>query len=163
MHKLSLNRLHNCKNSHQGKTKKVLCVCSAGLLRSPTAAVVLSQEPFAYNTRAAGLSTDFALVPVDEVLLTWADEVVVMEDWMRLELLDRFEEYLINVPIFVLKIPDSYAYRDPELMLMIEQKYTALRECVSCLVPTVSGKEASSATLGGAFVYTRLAVDEEGR
>jgi predicted protein tyrosine phosphatase len=31
-----MNRLGNCKNYHQGKFKRVLCVCSAGLLRSPT-------------------------------------------------------------------------------------------------------------------------------
>jgi len=32
---------------------------------------VLSQEPYNYNTRAAGIVDDYALVPVDEVLLNW--------------------------------------------------------------------------------------------
>ena len=44
-----MNRLANTQNKYQGKYKKVLCVCSAGLLRSPTAALVLSQEPFNFN------------------------------------------------------------------------------------------------------------------
>ena len=73
-----MNRMGNSKNEFQGKYKKVLCVCSAGLLRSPTAAVVFSQEPFNFNTRAAGLSHDFALIVVDEILLYWADEIVCM-------------------------------------------------------------------------------------
>jgi len=60
------NRIHNSSNPYQGKFKRVLCVCSAGLLRSPTTAFVLSQEPYNYNTRAAGIVDDYALVPVDE-------------------------------------------------------------------------------------------------
>ena len=71
-----MNRLANSSNRWQGKYKRVLCICSAGLLRSPTAAFVLSQEPYNYNTRAAGLTKEFALIPVDEVLLNWAQEVV---------------------------------------------------------------------------------------
>ena len=49
-----MNRLGNSKNPYQGDFKKVLCVCSAGLLRSPTAAWVLSNAPFNFNTREIG-------------------------------------------------------------------------------------------------------------
>ena len=56
-----MNRLANSSNRYQGEYKRVLCVCSAGLLRSPTAALVLSQEPYNFNTRAAGLDEAFAL------------------------------------------------------------------------------------------------------
>lgn len=75
---LLMNRIANSTNQFQGSYKRVLCVCSAGLLRSPTTALVLSQPPYNYNTRAAGLTKEFALVPVDPVLLHWADEVVCM-------------------------------------------------------------------------------------
>lgn len=68
------NRIFNSGNPNQGDYKRMLCVCSAGLLRSPTTAYVLSQAPYNYNTRAAGLVADFALIPVDEVLLRWAEE-----------------------------------------------------------------------------------------
>lgn len=74
----TMNRLDNARNEFQGEYKRVLCVCSAGLLRSPTTAVVLSSEPYNFNTRAAGLVREFALVPVDKVLLFWADEIVCM-------------------------------------------------------------------------------------
>lgn len=113
-----MNRLANCHNKYQGDTKKVLCVCSAGLLRSPTAAVVLSQEPFNFNTRAAGMSAEFALVPVDKVLLEWADEIVCMEP-EHAEILST----LTDKPIICLGISDNFSYRDPVLMGLISKSY----------------------------------------
>jgi predicted protein tyrosine phosphatase len=73
---ISRNRLYNVHNPHQNfdKYKRVLCVCSAGLLRSPTMARVL-QEEYGYNTRAAGVDFDFALVPMDWALVEWAQEI----------------------------------------------------------------------------------------
>lgn len=114
---MKMNRLANCKNRFQGRAKKVLCVCSAGLLRSPTAAVVLSQEPYNFNTRAAGLTPEYALIPVDEVLIEWADEIVVMEKWMAEEI-EAYEK-----PIIVLDVPDEFPYRDPRLVELIKKNY----------------------------------------
>ena len=115
-----MNRLGNCHNRYQGEYKRVLCICSGGLLRSPTTAVVLSQEPYNFNTRAAGLDPEFALVPVDRVLLEWADEIVCatskQAEIVRLQL----EE---EKPIIVLGIPDSFPYRDPELIKLIRESY----------------------------------------
>ena len=113
------NRLANCHNRFQGAYKKVLCVCSAGLLRSPTAALVLSQEPFNFNTRAAGLSSDHALIVTDEVLLEWADEIVCMEAKQEIILRE-----MTNKPIICLEIPDIYDYRNPELMTQISKRYS---------------------------------------
>ena len=122
-----MNRLHNLTNPHQGEHKKVLCVCSAGLLRSPTAAVVLSQEPFNHNTRAAGTSHDYALVVVDEFLLSWADEVVCMSGEQKaaiLKLIARLELDSEHHPrIINLDIPDDFSYRDPVLMKLIAERY----------------------------------------
>lgn len=112
------NRLANSKNEFQGAYKRVLCICSAGLLRSPTASFVLSQEPYNYNTRAAGLSKEYALVPVDEVLLHWADEVVCMTPAQATELRDRTDK-----PIKCLNIEDSYSYREPALVELIKERY----------------------------------------
>jgi predicted protein tyrosine phosphatase len=113
-----MNRLANASNRWQGKNKKVLCVCSAGLLRSPTAAFVLSQEPFNFNTRAAGLTKEFALIPVDEVLLEWADEIVCMDQKQELLL-----KSITTKPIICLGIPDNFAYRDPKLIELIKENY----------------------------------------
>lgn len=118
-----MNRLGNCKNYNQGESKKVLCVCSAGLLRSPTAAIVLSREPFNFNTRAVGIIKQFALIPIDEVLLEWADEVVCMEQ-EQYDLLKK----MTKKPIVCLEIQDSYEYRDEGLMWLIEAKYKQIKE-----------------------------------
>jgi len=118
------NRIHNCGNPYQGQYKKVLCVCSAGLLRSPTAANVIHKE-FGYNTRAAGITPDYALVPIDEVLLTWADEIVCMEDWQRNQLQTLIEEFDLNTPINCLNVPDEFAFMDPKLQELILTAYKA--------------------------------------
>jgi len=74
------SRQLNVTNSCQTEAKRVLCVCTAGILRSPTAANVLNQE-FGYNTRSCGVDERFALIPLDEVLLEWADEIVVIDSF----------------------------------------------------------------------------------
>ncbi len=115
-----MNRLANATNNFQGKYKRVLCVCSAGLLRSPTTAVILSQPPYNYNTRAAGLTKEFALVPVDRVLLHWADEIVCMNSEQAEELRELLKT---EKPVVVLNIEDSYEYRNPELIEQIKAAY----------------------------------------
>lgn len=111
------NRLHNCTNPYQGKTKKVLCVCSAGLLRSPTAAVVLNRE-YGYNTRACGIEPSFALIPFDEVLAHWADEIVVMEPYQVGLVPERYKD-----KVLCLNIRDSFEYMNEELQRQIKEKY----------------------------------------
>jgi predicted protein tyrosine phosphatase len=118
-----MNRIHTAGNPYQGPFKRVLCVCSAGLLRSPTAALVLSQEPFNFNTRAAGCK-DYALVQVDRVLIHWADEIVVMEPSHAHTLeFDHPEIVTLGKKVKVLRIPDNFEYRDPELMKLIAERY----------------------------------------
>lgn len=116
-----MNRMGNAKNEFQGKSKKVLCVCSAGLLRSPTMAWVLSQEPYNYNTRAAGITEEYALIHVDDVLLHWADEIICAEDWMVDELAE------VDKPTYSLQLPDEYEYRQPELIKLIKERYEQIR------------------------------------
>lgn len=128
---MSLNRLSNASNPYQGKYKKVLCVCSAGLLRSPTAAVVLSQPPYNYNTRAAGANKEYALVPLDPVLLSWADEIVCMEDEHEFLIKKMMDDgsrgfAVINKPIINLDIVDGYEYRNEDLVGLIKEKYDAI-------------------------------------
>ncbi len=105
------------KNPYQGKYKKVLCVCSAGILRSATAAVVLSKEPYNFNTRNSGLEP-YALIPITDVLLEWADEIVCMDSNQK----SRIEE-LTKKPIKCLNIKDSYEYRNIELEKLIKENY----------------------------------------
>lgn len=117
-----MNRMANCHNKYQGDFKKVLCVCSAGLLRSPTAALVLSSE-FGCNTRAAGLSAEYALIPVDRVLLEWADEIVCMSEEQSEMICEMFGDDLVTKTVISLDIPDIFKYRDPRLIELIRTAY----------------------------------------
>ena len=112
------SRLLNVNNRHQGKYKKILCVCTAGLLRSPTASLVLSMPPFNFNTRSCGISPEYALIVLDEVLLAWADEIVCMESVVETKLRTRTHK-----PIICLDIEDSYWYRDDKLMKLVAERY----------------------------------------
>lgn len=118
------NRIHNSQNPYQGGARKVLCVCSAGLLRSPTLAVVLQRE-FGFNTRAVGNEHSHALVPLDEALVAWADEIIVMDVFQGESVL-TLQENMVDYndsPVYVLEVPDNYEYMDEELQSILLQEY----------------------------------------
>lgn len=106
------NAMHNCTNPYQTGVEKILCVCSAGLLRSPTLAGELYKRGF--NTRAAGVH-DYALIPVDEVLLKWADTIMFVSKGLR-EHVTGIEE---RHQVYELDIPDRFEWRHPELVASI--------------------------------------------
>jgi predicted protein tyrosine phosphatase len=114
----------NAKNYFQGETKKVLCVCSAGLLRSPTAAHLLNRE-FGYNTRAVGHAEEYALIHIDAVHLNWADEVVCLDKDIFEALNDRFgsDPLWEGVDVSVLAVPDMFVYGDEDLEALILKQY----------------------------------------
>lgn len=125
MAKASRNRINNASNNFQGNFKKVLCVCSAGVLRSPTLAEVLSRDPFNFNTRAVGTDQEFALVPIDLVHIFWTDEIVVMDSY-QLEAVHRLQDeaeelsdgmiFFERRPVHNFDIPDAFNFRDPKLV-----------------------------------------------
>lgn len=61
----------------------------------------------------------YALIPLTEVLIEWADEIVTMTDWQT----QKVKSVARGKPILCLNIPDSFSYRDSELQLLIEQNY----------------------------------------
>jgi predicted protein tyrosine phosphatase len=113
-------------NSYQGDYKRVLIVCSAGILRSATAAHVLCQRPFNFNTRNVG-TAPYALIPLTEDLIQWADEIVCMETEHKLNVMNKLMEwgYPFVKPIIVLDIEDNYEYRNPTLVKLIKERYKA--------------------------------------
>ena len=78
--------------------KRVLCLCSAGLLRSARLAQILQQE-YNYNTRNAGVA-DYALIPVNTALLKWADEIVCVEQEVDVQLMNDIR-LLVNQGLWV--------------------------------------------------------------
>ena len=126
------NQLGVIFNAFQGKHKKVLTVCSAGCLRSPTAAHILSGHPWNFNTRCAGTSAEYAIVPVTEALIVWADVILVMDEVQQLHintmqnlLASEYEAFEYK-QVINLDIPDNYEYRDPRLLKIMNEKFEEL-------------------------------------
>lgn len=125
------NALGIVNNPYQGSAKRVLCCCSAGLLRSPTAANVLHKE-FGFNTRAVGIEESYALIPISEVLVNWAHEIVVMTEAHAASVvafIEKMQHKPERIPrLLVLNIPDNFEYHSPILQRMITQAYTEVSE-----------------------------------
>lgn len=123
-------------NAYQGNHKKVLCVCSAGCLRSPTAAHILSSPPFNFNTRAVGLSRDYAIIPMTDALLVWADVVLVMDsdqqkqvNDMQMALCNNNDDMMFDYQfkqVVNLDVPDDFEYRNPKLVKIFTDKFNDL-------------------------------------
>lgn len=109
-------------NPYQGPDKRVLFVCSAGILRSATAARIYAKK---YNTRCAG-SEDYALIPVTHELLLWADEVVFVNQYNWEKTKDEFDFKTFKCKVKVLDIPDQYPHMAPELVQAFQEQYEPL-------------------------------------
>ena len=115
------NQLYNIGNEWQGSTKKVLTVCSAGLLRSATLQNMLIKE-YGYNVRNCG-TEDYALIPISQALVLWADEIVFVSksnyERVKVELL----ELDCVKKCKILSIPDEYGFNDPKLIKICKEQY----------------------------------------
>jgi predicted protein tyrosine phosphatase len=142
------NQLGVIFNSFQGKHKKVLTVCSAGCLRSPTAAHILSSEPFNFNTRCAGTSEEYAIIPVTDALIMWADIILVMDSDQQKFIndmqnkifndMDNWAEDFNFKQVINLEIEDDYDYRNPTLVKIMKEKFFVIFKDDDCLkIPVV--------------------------
>lgn len=131
--KATRNQLGNVKNGWQGKPMKVLFVCSAGLLRSPTGANVGYRE-YGWNTRSCGSTLAFALIPLTEALIFWADRIVFVNQDNFNEALTYAEEFLKGKEVQILDIPDTYGYDDVVLQSCFEYQ-------LDTVAPFIFGEE----------------------
>lgn len=120
----TLNQLGVAKNTYQryDEFPRVLFVCSAGILRSATAAHVFGASPYDWNTRTVGTSEQYALNLVNEGVLVWADRIVVFTD-ENLEVLETLvgkvlEQYRHKIEVW--DVPDKFEYRDPRLIVLLK-------------------------------------------
>jgi predicted protein tyrosine phosphatase len=119
------DKIRQCKdgvvnNPYQGRDKKVLFVCSAGILRSATAARIYAHK---YNTRCAGTGLDYALVPLSEKLMDWADEIVFVNPVNYDRACEMFDMRAYQDYTKILSIPDEYEHKAPELVKIFEKQY----------------------------------------
>jgi predicted protein tyrosine phosphatase len=117
-------KIRQCKdgvidNPYQGDHKKVLFVCSAGILRSATAARIYAHK---YNTRCAG-SEEYALIPVTERLLMWADEVVFVNWYNSQRVCQEFDMEEFDCKVVELNIPDEHEHMAEELVQAFKEQY----------------------------------------
>lgn len=101
------------------------------MLRSATAAHLLFKE-FGFNTRSAGIS-DYALIPVSQVLLDWADQIVFMDHEHELQLRSDLSRMMskedvdkLMIDTITLDIPDNFEYMNEELQKLILTRYKQL-------------------------------------
>ena len=85
-------------------------------------ALLALAETYGYNTRAAGIDTEHALIPVDAALVYWADEIVCMNNDQLTRLTDMTEA-MPGKEFVCLDISDDYGYMDPKLVELIKERY----------------------------------------
>lgn len=117
----------NYANEYQGSSTRALFVCSAGLLRSPTAAKVAICEK-GWNARACGSHEEYALIPLSATLIYWADRIFFVNQENYDRALETFSENedsnagtLLVSKATVWDLPDQYSYDHPDLVEIISK------------------------------------------
>ena len=111
-------------NEYQGTAKRLLFVCSAGILRSPTCANVGTSLGF--NTRSCGSHQEYALIPLSVNLIMWANKIIFVNPENEYRALETFGvcEYsrVIRAKSIVWDIEDTFNYGDPTLVKLVREK-----------------------------------------
>lgn len=112
-------------NMCQGKIPRYLFVCSAGLLRSPTAAAVATQ--MGRNARSCG-SARYALIPLSVNLIHWAHTIFFVNEENSSQALETFghidyadEHDMLLTKGVVWDIPDTYNYMEDPLPAIVRE------------------------------------------
>jgi len=112
-------------NPDQGEDKRLLFVCSAGLLRSATGANLYAKK--GYNTRNCG-THDYALIPLTVNLIMWAHKIIFVNEENYLDAMKTFAISEYNEDIrekgIILDIQDIYEYNNLELIRQLEEQLT---------------------------------------
>lgn len=112
---------------YQGSYIRAVFVCTAGMLRSPTAAAIACG--MGWNTRSCGTDRN-ALILLTEQLINWADKIyfVNSENYETAKLQFGPDAGIANWVLTALEqksvvwnIPDEYVYMDPELVKQIQE------------------------------------------
>lgn len=102
--------------------QRLLFICSANRLRSPTAEQVFAEYPNV-ETHSAGLNHD-AVDPLTPEHLEDIDIVFVMEKAHRNKLSKKFGPHLKSARVICLNIPDEFEFMQPELITILKARVT---------------------------------------
>ena len=106
--------------SEASRPRRLLFVCTANKLRSPTAEAIC-RSVAGIEARSAGTHAESGQLLTGD-LIEWADIVIVMERQHRNSVTKTFREQLGGKQLFVLNIPDEFEYMQPELVSMLKHK-----------------------------------------
>lgn len=99
---------------------KVLFVCTANKLRSPTAEDVFRDYP---GIEAISAGTDAtAPTPLTKELVASADLIFAMENHHRERIRKKYRQRPADSRIITLHIPDEYERGDPTLIALLQEK-----------------------------------------
>lgn len=99
---------------------RILFVCTANKLRSPTAEDVFRDYP-GIEAISAGTSPE-APRPLTKELVASADMIFAMETHHRERIRKKFKKRPADSRIITLHIPDEYERGDPELVALLKDK-----------------------------------------
>lgn len=115
-------------NPFQGSALRLLFVCSAGLLRSPTCADVGTSLGF--NTRSCGSHMEYALIPLSVNLIMWANKIIFVNPDNYSRAIRVFEPTGYDADIkhksIVWDIEDDFNRGDPGLVKLVREKLLSL-------------------------------------
>jgi len=111
-------RMSSLGNAGDAPSVHLLFICSRNKWRSRTAEELYRNFP-GYVTKSAGTEPG-SRQRVTEGLLGWADLIFVMETKHRDYLRAKFPEAIAGKQVSCLRIPDDYAYNDPELIDLLK-------------------------------------------
>jgi predicted protein tyrosine phosphatase len=106
------------------KKVKILFVCTYNKMRSRTAEELYKHDR-RFQVKSAGVDED-AGTQVDLELLTWADYIMVMEEFHLRWIQQNYPLFSAHGQIHCLGIPDYYDFMDPGLASLIRDKFEAL-------------------------------------
>lgn len=99
---------------------RILFVCTANKLRSPTAEDVFRDYP-GIEAISAGTDSE-APRPLTKELVASADMIFAMESHHRERIRKKFKQRPADNRIITLHIPDEYERGDPELVALLKDK-----------------------------------------
>jgi predicted protein tyrosine phosphatase len=102
------------------KISKLLFVCSFNRDRSQTAELLYRYQP-GFEVKSAGTS-EFAITPLSEPLIDWADIIVAMEREHESFIRLRYPDSISEKQIFCLEIPDTYRFMNDTLVNLIKER-----------------------------------------
>lgn len=100
---------------------KILFICTVNRMRSATAHKIFKDD-IRFEVKSVG--TDQSATTVVSIdLLNWTDTIIVMEEYHRIFIRQKYPDIYKNKKIVCLYIPDEYDFMQTELIGILKEKF----------------------------------------